>query len=226
MSEPSYPKLNAVRGTSFIPGTGGRSAQGSRPDRDTLVVYQQARGRRRFQRSARGRAVTSGRATRWGRTSAADTARAGVRVSLRGGAGTGGATAIGSPSGTTFRGRPLRRGTPSGPGDGTMRRTRGRGASCCTSGSGSGCGGSQVMRLGRMRRGSAHSSRPGACAASRPVSGGNGPPKTLSADLPLCGTRGCLVGMKDRPEVMLCLISTVNDRLACLRNVLSLSDGA
>jgi hypothetical protein len=42
----------------------------------------------------------------------------------------------------------------------------------------------------------------------------------------LRGTRGCLVGMKDRPEVMLCLISTVNDRLVCLRNGLSLSDAA
>lgn len=75
-----------------------------------------------------------------------------------------------------------------------------------------------------MRRGSAHSARPG--APSRSVSAGDGTARALSVDLSLRETRGCLVGMKDRPEVMLCLISTVNDRLVCLRNGLSLSDAA
>ena len=221
MREPGYPKLNAVRADVVHSGNKGPYPL---TGRNAPVVYQQARGRRRFQRSARGRAATSGRATRWGRTSAVGTARAGARASMRGGAGTSGATAIGSPSGTIFRGRPLRRGVPSGPRDGTTRRTRGRGTSYGASGSGSGCGGSQTMRLGRMRRGSAHSARP--CAPSRSASVGDGAARALSVDLPLRGTRGCLVGMKDRPEVMLCLISTVNDRLVCLRNGLSLSDAA
>jgi hypothetical protein len=65
-----------------------------------------------------------------------------------------GVSAAGSGSSFSFSGRPRRRGAWSASCGGTGRRTRGTGASGCTTISGSGAEGSQTMRLGRIRRGS------------------------------------------------------------------------
>jgi hypothetical protein len=220
-SEPAVP--------SFGPTLAGLPFYPRLTDLRFWITYQQARGRRRFHRSARDNPAAFNRAPR-GLEMGVTVDGEDAKPSSRGGVGTEwmdlavSVAVLGSSPAS--KGSPLQGGTSSTVCAGATRRTRGRGGSGCTLSSSSVFDGSHAIRLGRIRLGSGAPAGPETGDITLSLDARVEASIGLGGRLAVLKPRGGFGGMKLCLDAVLCLISTVNDRRAGLRNMFSrLNDG-